>query len=110
MAKMKKEMKKRFHGASVSKGGMVHGKHGADFDQGNYEGLNNARDMERTSFNMISEDKHAIANLPQEVMYKAWPKARHYHDYGLDDTIRGIDEQMDKDNGKMESHLQPEKY
>ena len=98
MAHKKEHSKKRFHGKS------------ADFDQGNYEGLNNARDMERSSFHMISEDKSAIANMPQQVMYKAWPKARHYHDYGLDDTIRGIDEQQDKDNSKMERHLQPEKY
>ena len=82
----------------------------AKFDTGNYEGLNRARNMERSDSHMISEDKSAIANLPQQVMYKEWPKAKHYHDYGLDDTIRGIDEQQDKDNSKMEKHLQPEKY
>jgi len=97
MAKM--SMKKKFYGRQAKA-----------FDNGNYEGLNQARDMERSDFDMINEDKKAIANLPQEVMYKMWPKANHYHDYGLDDTIRGIDEQMDKDNRKMESHLQPEKY
>ena len=80
------------------------------YDVGNYEGLNRARDMERSDFSMINEDRSAIANLPQQVMYKEWPKARHYHDYGLDDTIKGIDRQLDKDNAKMESHLQPEKY
>lgn len=78
--------------------------------EGNYEGLNNARDKERSDFNMISEDRSAIANLPQGVMYKPWPKSKHYHDYGLDDTIRGIDEQQDKDNSKMERFMQPEKY
>ena len=92
--------KKRHHDSKVNIGKY----------EGNYEGLNNARNMERSDFNMIKEDKMAIANLPQMVMYKEWPKSKKYHDYGLDDTIRGIDEQMGKDNSKMESHLQPEKY
>lgn len=87
--------KKRFHGRA---------------EQGSYEGLNGARKLEAADSGMISENKSAIANLPQEVMYKMWPKAHHYENYGLDDTIRGIDEQMSKDGNKMKSHLQPEKY
>lgn len=75
-----------------------------------YAGRDNRRAMEARDFNMISEDRSAPANLPQQVVMKDWPKARHYSDYGLDDTIGGIDEQMDKDNRKMEKHLQPEKY
>ncbi len=66
--------------------------------------------MEQRDSMMISEDKHAVANLPQHVIYKEWPKARHYVDYGLDDTIRGINHQENMDNAKMEKHLQPEKY
>lgn len=78
--------------------------------EGSYEGLENARNMERRDSMMLSEDRNACANLPQDVKYHAWPKARHYHDYGLDDTIRGIDKQMDSDNAGLERHLQPEKY
>lgn len=78
--------------------------------EGSYEGLENARNMERKDFSMISEDRSAIANLPQSVKYTSWPKSSHYHDYGLDDTISGINEQQRKDNSKMEKHLQPEKY
>lgn len=58
----------------------------------------------------IREDKSSIANLPQSVSYKPWPKGGRYEDYGLDDTISGIDEQLDKDGAKMKKHLQPEKY
>lgn len=80
------------------------------YNEGEYDSLNAARNKQRSDFHMISENRSAIANMPQEVMYKMWPKPKQYHDYGLDDTIKGIDEQMNKDNSKMESHMQPEKY
>jgi len=58
----------------------------------------------------ISENKSAVANLPQESVYKPWPKSGEYKDFDLDDTIKGIDEQISKDVAKMKKHLQPEKY
>jgi len=58
----------------------------------------------------ISEDKSSIANLPQNASYKPWPKAGSYEDYDLDDTIKGIDMQMDEDGAKMKKHIQPGKY
>ena len=58
----------------------------------------------------ISESKSSVANMPQEVSYKPWPKGGHYEDYYLDDTISGIDKQMDEDGMKMKKHLQPGKY
>jgi hypothetical protein len=75
-----------------------------------YAGLDSRRSLERRDSGMINEDRNAIANLPQQVSYKLWPTARHYKDFGLDDTIRGIDHQQDLDNSRMEQHLQPEKY
>ena len=102
-------MKKRFH-----KSAMQPKEHYGDrleyLGEDMYAGLDNRRALERRDSGMINEDKHAVANLPQQVMYKPWPKARHYVDYGLDDTIRGIDHQQNLDNEKMEKHLQPEKY
>lgn len=75
------------------------------FYDGDYSGpLNKARREENRDFNMISEDKSACANLPQDVKYHAWPKAGHYAQYDLDDTIRGIDKQMDQDGAGMKRH------
>jgi len=68
------------------------------------------RVQEARDSGMLSSDYSATANMPQQVKYHAWPKADSYHDYGLNDTIRGIDSQMSQDNKKMEKHLQPGKY
>lgn len=58
----------------------------------------------------IRESKSEVANLPQRESYKPWPKGGDYVDYFLDDTIRGIDKQLDEDGAKMKKHLQPGKY
>lgn len=71
------------------------------FHDGDYAGLNGARKEEARDFSMLSEDKSACANMPQDVKYHAWPKTGHYADYSLDDTIRGIDKQMDEDGAQM---------
>ncbi len=81
------------------------------FYDGDYSGhLNNARRQEHEDFEMISEDHSAVANLPQEVKYHAWPTERHYAEYDLDDTIRGIDKQMDEDGMQMRRHKAKSKY
>lgn len=75
------------------------------FYDGDYSGpLNKARREEARDFSMLSEDRSAPANMPQDVKYHAWPKAGHYADYSLDDTIRGINEQQDEDGRAMERH------
>jgi len=81
------------------------------FYDGDYSGhLNHARKQEHKDFEMISEDHSAPANMPQEVKYHAWPKAGHYAEYSLDDTIRGIDKQMDEDGSAMKRHKSTKKY
>lgn len=72
--------------------------------------LNVERRAEARDFSMISEDKSACANLPQDVKYHAWPKAGHYAEYSLDDTIRGIDKQMNEDGAGMRRHKSRSKY
>jgi hypothetical protein len=64
---------------------------------GHYEGREGRRYEEMLSGGMISEDHSAIANMPQNVMIKPYPKSRHYMGEGLDDTINGIDKQMEED-------------
>lgn len=58
---------------------------------------------------MIHEDHRAIANLPQEVMIKAYPKTGPYLPEGLDDTIEGVDRQMDYDDSQRRAHFYPKK-
>jgi hypothetical protein len=58
---------------------------------------------------MIHEDMRQIANLPQEVMMKPYPTTGPDMPQGLDDTIRGVDRQMDYDNSKRQMHNVPKK-
>jgi len=58
---------------------------------------------------MIYEDPRAIANLPQEVMMKPYPRTGPYMPEDLDDTQRGINEQMDKDDSQRRAHFYPKK-
>jgi hypothetical protein len=78
-------------------------------EQGHYEGHENRRHQEMHDGGMITEDHSAIANMPQEVMIKPYPKARHYMDEGMDDTIRGIDRQMEEDSPKGRNNM-PHKF
>ncbi len=58
---------------------------------------------------MIHEDHRAIANLPQEVMIKPYPRTGPYLPEDLDDTIRGVDAQMDYDDSQRRAHFYPKK-
>jgi len=58
---------------------------------------------------MIREDMRAIANLPQEVMMKPYPMTGPYLPEGLDDTIAGVDRQMDYDDQKRRMNFYPKK-
>ncbi len=81
------------------------------FYNGDYSGpLNVARKQEARDFSMISEDRSAVANLPQQVIQKEWPKPGYYADYDLDDTIRGINEQENADGSGMKRHKSKSKY
>lgn len=72
------------------------------FYDGDYSGpLNDARRQEKKDSMMISEDRSACANLPQDVKYHAWPKSGNYANYDLDDTIGGIDRQIGADSSGM---------
>lgn len=53
---------------------------------------------------MISEDHSAPANLPQHVVHKFYPKENYIDMHELDDTIRGVDGQVDDSVRKIEEH------
>ncbi len=74
-----------------------------------YAGMEPRRRQELEDAGMIREDHRAIANLPQEVMIKAYPKTGPYMPEGIDDSIRGVDYQMDYDDSKRQDHWYPKK-
>jgi hypothetical protein len=77
---------------------------------GSYDDKDGARRTERMQDGgMIHEDMRAIANLPQEVMIKPYPKTGPFLPEGLDDTIRGVDDQMDYDDSQRRAHFFPKK-
>lgn len=78
--------------------------------EGHYSGHEARRYEEMRDGGMIHEDHTQIANFPQEVMMKPYPKETDYMPEDLDDTIRGIDEQMGADNRKRKEHFRPHKY
>ena len=67
------------------------------YDNDNYAGPLQRRALEREDGGMINEDHSAMANMPQAVVMKYYSKNR-YSTYDLDDTIRGVDEQIGKDS------------
>lgn len=58
----------------------------------------------------ISENKGSVANMPQEVKYHPWPKANIGFDSDLNDSITGIDRQMNEDLAGAKRHKSPKKY
>lgn len=77
-------------------------------NSGLYEGMDGRRADEARDFNMFPDSSSAVANMPQEVIYKAWPKADQGANYKLNDNISGINKQIGEDVRKMNSHRKPE--
>ncbi len=77
---------------------------------GHYEGMEGRRTQEMEDGGMIREDHSAIANLPQSVMIKPYPKNGPYMPEDLDDTIKGVDHQINTlDDSKRRQHNVPKK-
>jgi hypothetical protein len=76
---------------------------------GEYAGMESRKSQERADGSMLSEDKSAIANMPQNVIIKMYPKSGAYMPENLDDTLRGVDGQMDADDAKRRAHFAPKK-
>lgn len=78
-------------------------------NRGAYEGYKGRRHQEMMDAGMIHEDQRQIANLPQEVMIKPYPMTGTYIPEDLDDTIRGVDRQMNYDDEQKMRHFFPKK-
>jgi hypothetical protein len=78
-------------------------------DTEHYSGKDERRRQEMKDASMIHEDHNAIANLPQNVIMREYPRMHDYLDWHSDDTIAGVSKQMDLDHGKMKDHFKPKK-
>lgn len=80
--------------------------------QGNehYAGIDERRRQEHQDGSMLNEDHMAIANMPQNVIMREYPREGGYIPDVLDDTIRGVDGQMARDNSQKMKHFKPHKY
>ncbi len=76
---------------------------------GHYEGMDPRRRQEMEDAGMINEDHSAIANMPQGVIMREYPRENDYTPENLDDTIHGIDRQKSMDYDHMKRHLKPKK-
>lgn len=78
-------------------------------DEGYYSGMQDRLKQEAVDGSMIREDHGAVANLPQAVIMRPYRKGGYGIPEGLNDTIEGIDRQIDSDNGGRRKHMYPEK-
>ncbi len=85
------------------------GHHSSMHHAEHYAGMEPRRRQEMEDAGMIHENHSAIANLPQEVMIKPYPVPRNYLPEVLDDTLHGVDKQMDYDDNKRREHFMPKK-
>ncbi len=74
-----------------------------------YAGMEPRRRQELEDSGMIHEDHRAIANLPQEVMIKAYPHVGPYMPEILNDDVSGVDAQMEYDDDQRRRHFYPKK-
>lgn len=66
--------------------------------------------QEKRDAGMIGNDHSAFANLPTEVMMKAYPPSPAYMDWEMEDNIKGIDKQQSADNAARKRGFSPHKY
>lgn len=80
------------------------------YNGGDYDGMDERRMMEKRDGEMINEDMNAIANLPQGVIYREYPK-HNYMSFDIDDSMRGVDKLMNENMKHYKKGKSPaEKY
>lgn len=75
-----------------------------------YAGSEERNRQESEDGAMISKDMNAVANMPQNVKQVMYPQPDDYLPETIDDTIRGIDEQMRADNEGRRKNFKPKKF
>lgn len=76
---------------------------------GFYEGYEGRRRQEMVDAGMIHEDHRQVANLPQDVKMTMYPKTGPRTPEEIDDTIIGVDRQINFDNSQKMRHFFPKK-
>ena len=71
---------------------------------------NSKKGLDSGYMGMISEDHSAPANLPQQVVHSYYPPCEYIDNSYLDDTIKGVDETLDDNIKKVESHQSDSMY
>jgi hypothetical protein len=74
-----------------------------------YAGHDPRRRQELEDAGMIREDHSAMSNLPQGVIMRPYPRLGGYTPEDLEDTIRGVDGQIELDNRMKMRHFSPKK-
>lgn len=67
-------------------------------------------DGESDTSGMIREDRSEIANLPQDVVYKEYPKMPMGGNYRLDDTVEGVDDNLKDSMRTMDRYQSDSMY
>lgn len=74
------------------------------------QGMEYVHSLEQQDGAMIKEDRSAMSLLPQNVVIKEYPKAEYFLTDVLNDTITGIDHQMNTlDGAKIRRMKAPKK-
>ena len=85
--------------------------HSSDhYSSGYYEGPEERMRQEREDGSMLSNDYHAIANMPQEPRMMLYEKLPYGKQSVLNDRLTGIDHQMHDDEERNKDEKFPEKY
>jgi hypothetical protein len=77
---------------------------------GEYAGEKMRRKEEMRDAGMLHDDKSAVANMPQSVIYKPYGGDFKGFDSNIDDTISGIKRQQDMDESVAKRHNVPKKW
>jgi hypothetical protein len=75
-----------------------------------YAGYQGRTVQEHEDYTMLHEDRRAIANMPQQVIMKEYPRYAFTMDENINDDIRGIDVQQRDDGKRQKRGPYPEKY
>lgn len=76
--------------------------------EGYYAGPDARFRQEAQDGGMIFEDPRAVANLPQEVIMRTYPRPGRATPENLNDTIGGIDRQISLDESKRDMAYDPD--
>lgn len=69
--------------------------------------MDHRRAMEMRDAGMICEDHSAVANLPQKEVYRSYSYDYKWTPEVLDDTISGVQRQLDADNRTKMKDFKP---